>query len=295
MSLKGSIRAEVPNISWLSLKQEWTLSFVDYSDIGCSPCDSLLDMLTANKSRFENNVSPATLSMVDFKAIMIREAIFLVHKAGSLLRSCYRDINDHDQTYAEITAYTASFFLARAITILLGCFLLSKKVNGKHWLINARNNRGKSSVNIMNITQNNVGHIDVWLLFKSLVDKTNDNPFDGEFNSFIGGISPNDFAKTRNIVQYNNCAWIYDDLHYFTEDSKLWIKPFSRQHYVNADPDDPSGHFSVVLSLMLFRAFDLMLEDISHNIPTLLKERQIILENMQYCDDSLKSNSWIQY
>ena len=47
---------------------------------------------------------------------------------------------------------------------------------------------------------------------------------------------------------------------------------------------------------MLFRNFDLMLKSIcSDNNNILLREREIILENIQFCDDSLKSNSWIKY
>lgn len=288
---------KLPKMDWNVLYKEWQSSFVSYNNIGDSPYTSLIDLLDLNENLFINsNTKVVSINLTDCKSTMLREAIYLAHKAGALLRSYSRDIESNDQTYAEISAYTASFFLARSITILLGCFMATSKFGKSFWLVDGRNNKGKSSVRMISIGSSSPGHKGTWSLFKHLVVNTTNNPFDKEFNSFVGGMPSEDFAKIRNSIQYTNCSWIYDDLHYFDEDSKDWIEPFSVETYTNADPNDSNGHFSVVLSLMLFRNFDLMLKSIcSDNNNILLRERAIILENIQFCDDSLKSNSWIKY
>lgn len=287
---------KIPKMDWNILYKEWQSSFIVYHNIGQPPYTSLLELVELNKGLFVNsNTKVVSINITDCKFIMLREAIYLAHKAGALLRSCSRDIENGDQTYAEISAYTSSFFLARSITILLGCFMATSKFDKNYWIVDGRKNRGRSSVRMISVGKNAPGHNGAWNLLKELVVNTINNPFDKEFNNFIGGMPTEDFSKTRNTIQYNNCAWIYNDLHYFEEDNIDWIEPFSKTVYVNADPDDPNGHFSVILSLMLFRNFDLMLKSISSNNNNILaKEREIILDNIQYCDHSLKTQSWLE-
>ncbi|NAW34034.1 hypothetical protein [Halomonas alimentaria] len=283
----------IPQQSWHQLRQDWRLSFVDYDEIGKPPSTSIQDLLEINESSFQHaGISGVGFSMLNSKEIMLREAIYLTHKASALLRSYSRDIENDDQTYAEVSAYTSSFFLARSITMLLGCYMSSSTVSSRYWLLDGRSNKGATSVILLPLNFK-PGHIHTWDLFKNLVVKTTNTPFDPEFNAFVGGMPARDFAKTRNHLQYNNCAWMYDDLHIEDCDSREWIAPFSKTVYSNADPDDQNGHFGVVLSLMLFRAVNLLISDISENISSLTLERDILQHNARYCDRSVMVSSWL--
>lgn len=293
MKIKTALN-NIPNSDWLSLKREWQLGFVDYQDVGKPPTTSILDLLQYNKANFlystENIV---TISLNDCKTIMLREAIFLAHKACAMLRSYSRDIEDSDQTCAEIPAYTSAFFFARSITMVLGCFMPTKSFNKKYWMVEARSREGVASVNLMLLGTVSPGHFWVWELLKKLVANTDNTPFDSEFSSFISQIETRLFSEKRNLIQYHNCSWIYDDLHFFENVSKDWIEPFSQRIYLNTDALGEGDHFPVILSMMLFRAFDLLLKDISNDIHTLSIERGMLLDNAEYCDDIIKIKSWL--
>lgn len=284
----------IPNADWLSLRKEWQLSFVDYEDVGTPPITSTLDLLKYNKANFTYSTkNVVALRLNDCKTVMLREAIFLAHKACAMLRSYSRDIEDNDQTCAEIPAYTSAFFFARSITILLGCFMPTKPFGKNYWMIEARDREGVSSINLMLLGKQSPGHVYVWELLKKLIANTENTPFDSEFPSFISQIKTKYFSEKRNLIQYHNCSWIYEDLHYFENVSKDWIEPFSQSVYVNTDALGEGEHFPVIMSMMLFRAFDLLLKDIGSNIETLLLERNMLLDNADYCNETMKTKSWL--
>lgn len=293
MKLEAGINRTV-NVEWTSIRDLLRQSFSDYTDVGACPSMSLSDLMVSYKNSFENsNTDIITTNLPGCRNLMIRESIYLAHKAGALLRSYSQDVDNDNQTYAEISAYTASFFLARSISIILGCYMPTEDINSIYWLLDNRESKNSATTKLIKVGKGRPGHTHVWDLLKVLIARTRSTPFDREFITFITGLPTPDFSKVRHVLQYNNCAWIYEDLHLFQATDKEWIVPFNSNVYTNADPDDDSGHFSVVLSLMLLRNYDLILKDLSQGISTLEKERKFILENVEYSHNVLLTQSWL--
>tara|TARA_Y100001001_G_scaffold112023_2_gene109636 strand:- start:5104 stop:5991 length:888 start_codon:yes stop_codon:yes gene_type:complete len=290
--VKNSIMAR----DWGLLRHEWRAAFTDYSDIGYPPNSSLKEIVAANSSILlptKNKKNTITLTSGHLRTTALREAIFLTHKSGALLRSFNRDLERSDTTYPEITAYTASYFLAKSLSMLLGLWVTSTKTNGSNWLLDMSGN-GNSTATVYQCSCP-IGHLHVWDLLKKGLHETSSSPLDGEFLSFCGGLAAEEFAQNRNNLQYNNCEWTYDDLHAHDESDTSWIMTFDRSIYSNADPDDTSYHFGVRLFLMLYRANYQLITDISEGIDTLEKELEKIENNVKLCSKTLKLESWIEH
>lgn len=284
----------IASTEWSSLKTELRQTFEDYSDIGSCPPMSLYDLMITNKSSFENsNTNIVTTSLNGYRYLMVRESVYLAHKAGALLRSYSLDIGNDDQTYAEISAYTASLYLARSITIILGYYMPTSKIGDYFWIMNGRETKKPSKVKMIKVGKRRPGHKEVWDVFKNIIAKTTNIPFDREFVTFITDLATPDISRIRNMLQYNNCAWVHEDLHIFESVDKDWIEPFSLNIYKFIDPADDSSHFPVILSLMLFRNFNFLLKDLGVGFNALQGERNLLIDNMQYVDDVLMTDTWL--
>lgn len=297
MSIQKFLSGFVRTNSWENISRKWQLGFIEDQPYipGQQPSDSMQNILETNATHIsilDKKNTSTQITVSNSLDIMIKESIYLLHKAGSILRSYNGDIERHDQTYAEISAYTASFFLARGINLLLGCFLSTTNISRKYIISNIRGTQDISEL-ALSLLPNKPGHYHVWFLFKELIVNTTDLPFDREIFSFIHQIDAKEFPEIRNQIQYNNCEWIYDDLHLTDHASKEWIIPFDKKIYLYCNSQDPSCHFSTIVSLILFRAMYLLIKDLCEKIPCLEDEKKLVESNMEFCNSTLLTNSWI--
>jgi len=293
--LPNTLKRSIPSRDWSILKREWRAAFVDYHDIGASPNSSVKDIAQMNESLLVHSrtSTPIQFTAASLRTTALREAIFLSHKAGALLRSFNRDLENRETTYPEITAYTAAYFLSKSISLLLGLWMGSRRINNRFWLFDMAGH-GASKAEVYGVNCNTIGHVHSWDLCKKSLHGLTASPLDGGLLSFCGGLATEDFARLRNSLQYNSREWLYEDLHAFDSADINWLTDFDKSIYTNADPNDEACHFGVCIFLMLFRANFSLISDIAKGIDTLEAEVAKIAENIPQCNGVMKLNSWIK-
>ncbi|UDM06288.1 hypothetical protein LG409_12965 [Halomonas sp. NyZ770] len=293
--LPRNLKQRISSRDWSKLKKEWRAAFVDYENIGASPESTIKDIAQMNKSVLTSTSPsiPVQFRAASLRATALREAIFLSHKAGALLRSFNRDLENRETTYPEITAYTAAYFLSKSISLLLGLWMDSRKINGDYWLFDMAGN-GSTKASAYKFSCPTVGHVHIWDLCKKSLDGLTASPVDGEFLSFCGGLAAEDFARLRNSLQYNSREWIYKDLHASDAADISWLTEFDKSIYTNADPNDDACHFGVTIFLMLFRANFSLISDIAKGIDTLEAEVNKMAENIPQCNRVMKLQTWVE-
>lgn len=281
---------------WSTVRRQFKINFHDYIEIGEPPPTSAQHLIDSNASllTLSNTEVNVKFSLPELKYTYIREAIYLTHKSGALLRSLDRDLASNQPTYAEITAYTASLFLARVICLLFGVSFTSKKTNGCYWIIDALsgNDRTGYQNNGIKVGPNQLGHQHVWALLKRILRTTNGAPFDPELSAFIHSIDEKSFSASRNDLQYKNCSWTYADIH-FSIAADEWLSDFDSSLYANCSPDDTGSYFPILFYMILLRATICLLNDISKDIPAINSELELIKNNIINLTGISKAESWI--
>lgn len=282
---------------WPELRRGWRAAHEEYDDIGKPPPVSVQQLLEYKSSLLivSGTSKEVTIDLPELRSTAIRESIYLAHKAGALFRSLDRDIGAKDSTYPELTAYTGSLFLAKAICMLFGIWISSKQVNSSQWIVDcfSFDGRGGPSIKAIKLGGKQVGHEEIWSLLQRIFRTIAQSPVDAELIPFITSLEPRDFARLRNRVQYDNCVWLYDDLHANALFDMSWIKPFNKDVYINTSPDDVEAHFGVVVFLMLFRAFKRVLSDLGGGLSCLDAEIDVLTANMLSGEQSVYPETWV--
>lgn len=280
---------------WPGIKSQWRVAFQDYSEIGSPPGSSVQDVIEQKASELilTGTTKQVILDFPQIRNVYIREAIYLAHKSGALLRSFDRDLVSNQPTYAEATAYTASLFLARAICIILGVSFTSVKIHNANWIIDALCKDKKIyKVQAIKTGAKQIGHQELWALLKRILRTTKGSPLDPELNAFMSDINDNEFAASRNKFQYHNCVWTYDDLHSPVKED-LWLVPFKESVYSMYSPAEEDVYFPVLFYMILLRAFCKLLGDMGDGIVPIQQEIDIIKRNATTLAGVSASSTWI--
>lgn len=282
---------------WPAIRAEWHHIANDYEEIGEPPPLGVLDILEQNGS-----ILPTTgtekegkFDIVGVRETVLREGIFLLHKAAALLRSASRDIDARQYTHAEVTAYTASVFAAKAVCTLLGVWFSPKKVANENWFIDcfSREKRRQFYVNAIRAQSQRIGHREVWSLLQRLITVTSDLPLDAPMLELIQKSEVDRFAKHRNRIQYFNLAWAFDDLHGDQSTAPDWITPFRNDLYADIDPDGEDSHFTMFFLLMMLRSGFLLFSDVSTATPGFRHELDLLRRNTAACESSIYVQIWL--
>ncbi|MFI9654119.1 hypothetical protein ABGV17_05235, partial [Guyparkeria sp. GHLCS8-2] len=133
----GSATNKIGGRDWGRIRSLWRSSVEAYEDIGQAPQLGVQDVLDMRASSLETaeSIESVSLSIAELRGAQFREAVFLGHKAGALLRSFDRDLRAAEPTYPEITAYTGSLFLAKAISLIFGVWVSGHPIGGYFWVL----------------------------------------------------------------------------------------------------------------------------------------------------------------
>lgn len=281
--------------NWRHLRSEWRLAFQDYDDIGQCPPTSF-DTIAKSDITGTPSTQPLKAREIEYpglKNIALREAIFLTHKAGALLRSLHRDIIDNDISYPEVTGYMASFFLVDALLILLGVRLFKQK-----YLFDFSKTLNHPSRAKLYEWSKRVGHKQKWSLLKKILSVTEESPLDTGMLRFFDDLPASEFANSRNKIQYRPCVWPHKDLHHRRTGSETLAAFDTNIYLTNFDSSSPL--FGIYLFFIMIRATTSLLHDISyeadtHNNGAIQRELNLIKRNARRCQKKTKILSWLPF
>ncbi len=269
--------------------------YQDYTDIGCRPENPIQEILERNasilslsKNSTEKHID---LQIVELQSATLRESIFLAYKTLALMRSLRRDVKHRDETNPELTAYTAALFIAKAILLIHGIWVSSKAVNNCYWMLDTFYT-DKSLTPVIRAWKlpGQAGHRELWLTLKRLCRTMKYAPIDAELQEFIRQIDEKEISRFRHSIQYNNCDWIFDDLHGCVNLAP-WTMRFDSSIYTAISTEDKNCHFSIRFLLILFRMYCGMLRAVAIKKTAISQEYRKIFDNFTASKDFC--NSWI--
>lgn len=297
MSLPKAIKKKLDTRDWRDLQQHWIAKAVIDEGIGDKPDSSICEAVELMSLRYSAPIPIGMDDLIDVEGVhtlFLRESIFLAHKSCAIARSISRDLNARHGTYADVSGYNASFFIARALLLILGFHPLSTRICKSTVLTDIFHNGvdGKNTKLFFIPNANSFGHADIWELLKIAFNITHNLPIDPEFMSFLADLNPTDFASSRNQVQYHNCAWTYDDLHNDETIELDWIQPFQKNIYYRYSAASQEEHFPIILYFIMMRKYIFLLRDIARGTQILQSETSKIITNLSI-NNPLDVDSWL--
>ena len=199
---------------------------------------------------------------------MFREAIFLLHKASHVIGHAEVSVRSGAKTWSLSDAYQGALFGARSIVYLLGVGLpeyKSKLVITDVWpkIEEQKESRQRLSLDAdaespvqFTLATIKLEHRHFWMLFQRLLNVCKVDVWQKEYVSALRKLETKEFAMQRNILQYRDWRWIFDDLHESRIDEQFGVhKGDLHDALVYAERSD----FSIALALALMRmALDLI-------------------------------------
>lgn len=295
MSFDKDIKRVQSRRNWLTIKARWETFFDEYDEIGSPPAQSVFDALQNESSALDmaGTEKSKPISIYGLETAAFREAVFLIHKACSLLRSVSSDVSRGQFTYSEVTAYTASFFLAKSICILSGVWVSPKGINGTNWVVDCMaSDRSNYRTVAYQAGRSQIGHLEIWKLFKRVVDQCKSFPFDDEFQPTVKQLEDSSIARRRNYIQYWNTRWQFPDLHEDFSFSGPSLE-LPDNPYVMLDPDNDEECFSIFFCALLFRNANKLLSDFGERSNSLKSEMDLIKKNVSHPIRSMNFSGWL--
>lgn len=263
-----------------------------------------IDLFLLNEDLFKlNSTEKVKLINVDYIGHSFANEVFrLSFKALVAGRSLLRDINSGQHTHANITAYNGCLNWAKAILLLSGIWITPKKIQNKYWIIDfypTNEKKISSDFNIIDIGNNQIGHVEVWLILQRIFRTSKNSLWENDFKSFILELDANDIAFHRNLLQYHNDYWLYakdleDDL---MEDNIVNIfENFHPDIYYTLDiREDSPKNSMVIFYLLLARNFHIIIEKLK---PSLIPVYSNDISTLLTCFNQIdffhqNENSWL--
>lgn len=256
MAFEHTIK-KISHRDWEDIFNEFSVYLQDYPDLGMPPESSVDDLLFNIQSQLTvtGTNKEVKIEVPSIQLTMLRESIYLAHKACAIAHNISHDLAHGRATYPEVSAYNASMYLSKALCLSMGIWLPTVPINNKLWVVDCMSKPKRTFQTSAHLVPGQqLGHREVWMLLQRIFNTIKKMPFDAEIKSFITGLNLESFSKNRNTIFYSNCAWLYNDLHLAFSESD-WQKPFSTSIYANIHPDDLDSHFNYHLMLILFRSY----------------------------------------
>ena len=248
--------------------------------------NNAIDLILSNDELFKlNSTEKVKLINIDYMGHSFINDIFrLSFKALVSGRSLLRDIKNGQHTHANISAYNGCMNWAKAILLMCGIWITPKKVQNKYWIIDfypSNEKKISSHFNIIDIGNNQIGHIEIWLILQRIFRTSKNSLWESDFKSFILELDANDIAFHRNLLQYHNDYWLYDlDLEddAMEDDLISIIQCFKSEIYFTLDiKDDSPKNSMIIFYLLLARNFHIMLNKLK---PSLINSYSNAISNL---------------
>lgn len=292
----------VGRTDWSAICDVLKKGFMPYpeGEVGTAPDPDVYSICESASTEF-SLIGTSAFSVINggnlFRTSLVRESIYLAHKAGALFRSMDRDLCDGDISYPEVTAYNASFFLAKSICSLRGLWFTHNQINNKYWLIDAYSDITRKNptgeIRAYEVGGRQIGHQETWGLLQRVFVNPKHLPVDQGLITTLRQYKPNQISKYRNHIQYRNSTWPHRDLHLDEKTPLDWIKPFDESIYSNVSIEEEGEHFYIFLYLWLIRAYCAMLNNSIGKLSPVGSELDLIKENITKSTNILEAEKWI--
>lgn len=296
MSFEKQIK-KIPQRDWGEISNNFIVHLQEFpNDIGKPPestVDDLLRNIQSELSVIKGTVVQVKLEVPFIQFTMLRESIYLAHKACALAHSISLDLSSGRATYPAITAYNANLFLTKALFLALGIWFPTVPIDNKFMIVDCMyKNRRDFETNAFFVGFKQLGHKEVWMLLQRVFRVMRGMPFDKEMSSFLTGLDLESFSKNRNQISYLNTTWTYDDLHSQMVNNN-WKKPFSVDIYANIYPDDLESHFDYHLMLILFRSYLKLLNELESKSASIHNEFVNIKNKLISYNGLMQVSTWL--
>jgi hypothetical protein len=205
----------------------------------------------------------------------LREALFSFHKASHIIGAGEFHADNCIKSWALSSCYQGAFLAARSIINLLGVSTVSFQNN--EYLVDVWNDANvadnKISAGIIRFSYQ-IQHRHIWALFKRLINSCTVELWNERYIQAINTIDIENFSKQRNVLNYWDHAWIFDDLHRFEYDSTFGIYPQGLEYgisYFNVQSD-----FSLALAQVILRMSFQLIKDLAQNTNLLRAEFDLL-------------------
>lgn len=276
--------------NWDEIKVNWLMSLPIIDPPGQSPIyqiseiPNLLEIVKKAKStgEYKDEFYP-------LREAVLREAIYLFHKALGVSAVSEFNIKIGFNTWAMSNSYHSAFYSIKSILGFLGITL--PRIENVDYLIDLFPEKEKLSRNqiqsgrkpepIMKFIRfQSLKHYEIWRIFQRTIKVLHINLWDESIIYFLNKLHPLQFAKQRNSLHYINNFWIYPDLFEpKINESVCYINnlldEFEEGEFLNRED------FSLILSLILIGLAYSLFFDLSKNTPIIKTEFELINSNMQ--------------
>jgi hypothetical protein len=284
------IEKRILECRWSDISARW-LNFLPTIDPpGSAPDVGLSDVIgfTTVAATISDYGTPIRVEASGLREYVFREAVYLLHKAFHVTGCAENQARQGYKTWSLADAYQASLFGAKAILYFFGIALAefkSKAVLIDIWPKEEDTHRRRKQklrlpddLSIQFIKLNmKFEHRHVWAIFQRLLRVIDINIWPETYIQALTKLEIAEFAKQRNLLQYKNEVWIFDDLYQFVVDPSFGEhKSDIERSLVYTFESD----FSLSLSLAILRMAVLLFESIGESTNSLNTEIQIIRNNL---------------
>lgn len=213
---------------WDKIRDSW-IAFVPLIEAGGKPPPEELLLANALEALFPSGAPQkgAVSSLEGFPRaelpeIVLREAIYWLHKATHVLGASEKHIEDGLPTWSLSAGYQAAFFAARAVLAFHG--IAVGEHDGASFVIDlCRDSRGVPSARMDSLGAFNeevsfrstgylFGHKEIWSLFQRLLRIVKHTCWPEDYLVFYRELDLTDMSRQRHSLHYNLEYWVMDDL-----------------------------------------------------------------------------------
>lgn len=291
---------------WGDIRVKWLGYLPDFDPPGSPPEEPLSNFMALGEIAQQIPENGEYRDEIPgLREAIFREGVFLLHKAAHVIGACQIHLEKGMPSWALSGGYHGAFFAAKAIVGLLGVSF--PEIENKTILIDVwpdlpklsarRRGRGEKPPNEMNfIKLPKLQHYHIWQILQRLLRTMNTTLWEDHLISSLDNIPHKEFARQRNMLHYNNCSWIFHDLHAYLLDESFKQKLIS----VTENMLKPQREgFSVVLGFVLLLFGYLLFKDVASSAPILQDEFGILEEwlsldcNIMYKEFSSQIEAWL--
>lgn len=231
MKFDRQLKSFIGKRSWEELLIRWVEFIPDIDPPGSQPDVSLSTLMQTNyapftKEVFEKESGAHYLETKGVRKIVLREGIFLLHKACHLLRNAELDISHGVITWSLSEAYQSAYYGAQAILSFLG--VAYTDINGKSMLIDLwpaqirlagqkpKPNRQQELSQFVKTVFIEQRHL--WNLFQRILFISEVSVWPEKILSVFRNLDTKKYPKQRNIIHYSKHRWLNEDLYKSVKD-----------------------------------------------------------------------------
>lgn len=276
---------------WLIVNPEWLphIAQLTITSPGLPPNEVISDFYALGE------ISPQVpqdgeyrANLTGFRAALLHEAIYLLHKAANVLVASQQQVRGGLPTWSIATAYQSSFFSKEALLMLLGVAFV--EVNNKTLLLDIWPEPEKSATKkakalykvgseIQYVHHSRIEHHHRWAVLKRVLRTLRNSPINGKIINAIDDIDDKKFARQRNDLHYSN-AWYFKDMHSFFSPISYCRFQKDSELVDRLDPDNQD--FTVVLAMILFSCASSLLSSLSTLAPLIAAEYELLNHASSY-------------